>query len=98
MADRRASSRLDLDTLRAAYRSGAPTPEQLIDGLYARLTREQPSGVWITRRWCESVLRVNGPPRAALSDSFYDQLSRAWKAQKREPVHAYGKHKWRTTS
>jgi allophanate hydrolase len=41
--------RLDIETLRAAYQSGALTPEALIELLYARMEREPLEGAWIFR-------------------------------------------------
>lgn len=43
------TSRLDRESLHAAYRDGALTPAQLVEALYDRMDREAAPGVWITR-------------------------------------------------
>jgi allophanate hydrolase len=41
--------RLDIESLRTAYQSGALTPETLVEALYARLESEALEGAWIHR-------------------------------------------------
>lgn len=48
---------LDIAALRAHYRDGALTPEQLIEAVYARFAADDPPGVWIYRLPKDEALR-----------------------------------------
>src|SRR5690242_15337988 len=63
--------RLDIAALHAAYRTGALTPEALIDALYARMEREPLDGAWIYRA---SLHEARSQARALAQRPHADQL------------------------
>lgn len=66
MTERLKQSRLELDTLHAAYRARTLTPEQLVRDLYARMDTEALPAIWTARLSLEDALaaaKALGPYR-----------------------------------